>query len=416
MSGHAFQSFTPDALGSTARAVFYVCCGLTLYTYAIYPIVIWVLARFVARPTLPPQALPSKEMPFISLLIAAYNEESVIEARLRNALAMDYPTDRFEIVVGSDGSSDATNDVIRGFAASGVRLLDYPVRRGKASVLNSAMSEVRGEIVLLSDANTNIDPGAARALVRWFADPAVGAVCGKLVLTDPQTGRNADGAYWKYETFLKTCEGLLGALLGSNGAIYAIRRELYVPIPPNTIIDDFVIPLLSKLRHGCGIAYDCDAVAREETAPDVCSEFHRRARIGAGGFQAIGLLWRLLDPRRGWVAFTFLSHKVLRWLCPFFLLGALATNALLLERPLFRLTMVAQVAFYVLSLAAPYVAGAGPLTKPLRLAAMFTTMNAALFAGFIRWLRGGLTGTWRRTDRGTAAGQLKPELAGGRLP
>src|SRR5262249_30950742 len=147
-------------------------------------------------------------------------------------------------------------------------------------------------------------------------------VCGRLVLTDPATGCNVDSYYWRYETFLKRCEGRLGALLGANGAIYAIRRELYTPIPGNTIVDDFVIPLRAKLRTGCRIVYDGDAVAREETPPNVGAEFHRRSRIGAGGFQSIGLLWRLLNPRSGWVAFTFFSHKILRWVCPFFLVAA----------------------------------------------------------------------------------------------
>ena len=229
-------------------------------------------------------------------------------------------------MIGLDGCSDGTAAIVRRFEDRGVRLLDFEERRGKASVLNAAMNHVEGEIVLMSDANTEIDPQAARRLVRWFQDSRVGAVVGRLILTDPRSGSNADGLYWKYETFLKRCEGRLGALLGANGAIYAIRRELYVPIPPETIIDDFVIPLLAKLRSGCAIVYDCDAVAREETPPDVASEFHRRARIGAGGFQSIGLLWPLLDPRRGWVAFTFLSHKVLRWLCPFFLIGLLASQ------------------------------------------------------------------------------------------
>ena len=239
-------------------------------------------------------------------------------------------------MIGLDGCSDGTAEIVRRFEDRGVRLLDFGERRGKASVLNAAMNLVEGEIVLMSDANTDIDPQAARRLVRWFQNPEVGAVVGRLILTDPRSGKNADGLYWKYETFLKRCEGRLGALLGANGAIYAIRRELYVPIPAETIIDDFVIPLLAKLRSGCAIVYDCDAVAREETPPDVSSEFHRRARIGAGGFQSIALLWRLLDPRRGWVAFTFLSHKVLRWLCPFFLIGLLASNLFLLERPFFR--------------------------------------------------------------------------------
>src|SRR5205085_1732560 len=219
--------------------------------------------------------------------IAAHNEESVIGARLTNALAMDYPRQKLEIIVASDGSVDRTAEIVRRFAGQGVRLLDSSVRRGKATVLNEAICEANGQIVLLSDANTHTDPSAARLLVRWFTDPKIGAVCGRLILIDPASGKNVDGLYWKYETQLKKHESRLGALLGSNGAIYAIRREVYCPIPDGTIVDDFVIPLLAKLRRGCQIVYDWDAIAREESAAGVASEFKRRARIGAGGWQAL---------------------------------------------------------------------------------------------------------------------------------
>jgi len=387
--------------------VFWTSAALTLYVYAIYPIVVWWLSRW-SEPMDRPPSSPAGEWPSLTLLIAAYNEEAVIEERLHNALAMDYPPDRLEIVIGLDGCSDGTAAIVRRFEDRGVRLLDHSQRRGKASVLNGAMAQVEGEIVLMSDANTEIDPQAARRLVRWFRDSRVGTVVGRLVLTDPSSGRNADGLYWRYESFLKQCEGRLGALLGANGAIYAIRRDLYVPIPPETLIDDFVIPLLAKLRSGCAIVYDCHAAAREETPPDVSSEFHRRARIGAGGFQSICMLWRLLDPRRGWIAFTFLSHKVLRWLCPFFMIGLLASNALLWDHPFFGWALGAQAVFYIVSLLAMLAPRGLRLPKPIRLMTMFTSMNAALLVGFVRWLRKGQKAAWRRTTRmAEASGALR---------
>ena len=251
-------------------------------------------------------------------------------------------------------------------------------------MLNDAAAVATGEILLMSDANTHVDPVAARRLVRWFATPGIRASrSAGSVIVDPRTGRNADGLYWKYETFLKKCEARLGALLGANGAIYAIRRRLYAPIPPETIVDDFVIPLLAKQRTGCEIVYDSEAVAVEESAPGVGPEFHRRARIGAGGYQSICMLWSLLDPRRGWVAFAFFSHKVLRWLCPFFLIGALAFNVPLAGEPLCRALLAAQVAFYGLALVMAFVPPGPRALRPLRLAAMFTGMNAALFVGFL---------------------------------
>jgi cellulose synthase/poly-beta-1,6-N-acetylglucosamine synthase-like glycosyltransferase len=345
--------------------------------------------------------LTDADLPTVSLLIAAYNEEAEIGDRLENALAMDYPSEKFEVVVGSDGSTDATALIVDRYADRGVRLLDYQSRQGKASVLNAAFPELKGEIVLLSDANTYNDPGSARKLVRWFGNPEVGAVCGRLILTDPETGRNADGLYWRYETFIKRCEGRLGALLGANGAIYAIRKDHYVPLPPETVIDDFVIPLLAKAETGCSIVYDCEAIAREETPPDVGAEFHRRSRIGAGGFQSLTTLRRLLHPREGWVAFTFLSHKVLRWVCPCLLIVLLASNGILLatDAPTYRYLMLGQVGFYFASVLSAYLpAGCKPL-KPLRLAAMFTGMNVALLFGFWRWACGSQKGAWRRTPR-----------------
>jgi cellulose synthase/poly-beta-1,6-N-acetylglucosamine synthase-like glycosyltransferase len=385
-------------VNAVAASVFWICVALVLYAYVLYALLIWMISRTFGR-TLVRSEMADAELPTVAILIAAYNEEAVIAGRVQDALNTDYPADKLEVVVGSDGSSDHTVEILSQFAGPGFRVLAFERRRGKAAVLNDAMERISADVVVLSDANTLTDPSALRALVRWFGDPAVGIVCGRLVLTDPKSGRNVDSLYWTYETFLKTCEGRLGALLGSNGAIYAVRRRLYRPIPQSTIVDDFVIPLKMRIAHGCSIIYDSQAVAFEETAPDIASEFRRRCRIGAGGFQAIALLWRLLDPRRGWVAFTFFSHKILRWLCPFFLVLAFAANVALLGRPVYRVFMGAQLAFYLAALAGRYVPKGVPLSKGLRLAHMFASMNAALLVGFFRWLSGPQTGIWRPTRR-----------------
>lgn len=391
-----------------AKFLFWACTAGVVYAYALYPILIWSLARCFGRSALPPQ-LADEDLPRVSLLIAAHDEEAVIEARIRNALAMDYPSEKLEIVIGSDGSTDRTNSIVRRYASRGVRLLEYPVRKGKASVLNNSIPHLSGELVLLSDANTEVDTSAAHRLARWFVDPSVGSVVGRLILVDPSTGKNADGLYWKYETFLKKNEARLGGLLGANGAIYAIRKNGYLPIPANTIIDDFVIPLLAKVHSGCSLIYDQDATAVEETAPDIASEFRRRVRIGAGGFQSIGILHRLLDPRQGWVAFTFLSHKLLRWLCPFFLIGmiAAATYLSLLQAPLYAIALASQVLFYLVSRTADQLPDALGRLKIIRLSAMFTGMNIALWFGFWRWLSSPQQGTWQRTARTIEVGMAQ---------
>jgi cellulose synthase/poly-beta-1,6-N-acetylglucosamine synthase-like glycosyltransferase len=372
---------------------FWACFAVVVYTYAGYPLILWVLSRLAGNRQ-EPADLRGVDLPTVSLLIAAYNEEAVIEERVRNAMALDYPSDRFEIVIASDGSSDSTADIVARFAPQGVRSFAYNENRGKATVLNCTVPELSGKLILFSDANTRMDAQAVRRLVRWFQDPQVGAVSGKLVLVDSETGRNADGMYWKYETFLKQCEGKLGALLGANGAIYAMRRELYEPIPPTTV-DDFLIPLQARLRSNCRIVFDSSATAFEETAPDALAEFHRRARFGAGGFEAVGLLWRLLDPRRGWICFTFVSHKILRWACPLFALAMLLATVLMVQSTLYRGLLLGQLCFYGLSLGVIFVPTAAKVWKPLRLAGMFTLMNVALLIGFCRWLSRSQGGTWK---------------------
>jgi len=383
-------------MSTVLELTLWACVALIGYAYVLYPMVVWGLSRIFGRVPESP-AMAGADLPGVSVLIAAHNEEQVIAGRIENALALDYPPDRLEIVVASDGSSDGTASIVRGLAERRVRLLTSPLRRGKAPVLNAAFRALRGEIVLLPDANTFMDPDALRRMVRWFANPRVGVVCGRLVLTDRATGQNVDGLYWRYETFLKRCEGRLGALLGANGAIYAVRCSCFTGIRSDTIVDDLVIPLVTRLRSGCATVYDDTAVAREETPPDLRSEFRRRSRIGAGGFQSMSRLWRLLGPRQGWIAFTFLSHKVLRWLCPFWMIGALAANVALVHEPFYRMTLFGQLLGYGLS-AFGLVAGQHA-PKLLRLATMFTTMNAALLVGFWLWASGGQRGIWQRTAR-----------------
>jgi cellulose synthase/poly-beta-1,6-N-acetylglucosamine synthase-like glycosyltransferase len=383
---------------SLLEVAFWVSFGVVFYTYVGYPVLIRCLAAVFGRRARPSGPVDA-DLPRLSVLVAAHNEAAIIADRIENALAMDYPVDKLEIVIATDGCEDGTAGVVRRYAPRGVRLIEYTERQGKANVLNASIPQLTGDVVMLSDANTFTEPQAARRLARWFVDEKVGVVCGRLVLTDPEGGTNADGLYWKYETFLKKCESRLGALLGANGGIYAVRRRCFAPIPHGTIVDDFVLPLQAKLRTGCRIVYDSEAVANEETPPHISAEFRRRARIGAGGFQSLGFLWRLLSPLNGWVAFTFLSHKFLRWACPFFLIGMLLTAAIQWNDPLYRALLLAQFVFYGLSAVVPLLPAKTKALKPLRLTTMFTGMNLALLLGFWRWLSSTQTGTWQRTVR-----------------
>lgn len=380
-----------------AVLVFWACAALVVYPYLVYPLVLMALAKTRKNKLLPRQ--DDSALPVVSVLVAAHNEEAVIRARIENLLDLDYPKNKLELVIASDDSRDRTTAIVREYEGRGIILFEFTARSGKAAVLNTSIPRLKGDIAVLSDANTMMDRQAVRQLARWFLDPGVGVVCGKLILTDPATGQNVDGLYWRYETLLKRYEGQIGGLLGANGGIYAVRRSFFAGIPSDTIVDDFVLPLLTRLRTGCQIVYDETAVAYEETPPEIGAEFRRRARIGAGGFQSMAVLWPLLNPRRGSIAFTFFSHKVLRWLCPFFLLGAAAANLLLVDLGIYGLTLATFAILCTTALIGPHLSSRSPVAKLMRLATMFGTMNAALLVGFFRWAKGTQRAAWERTAR-----------------
>ncbi len=250
--------------------------------------------------------------PMVSLVFSAFDEESCIRRKIENCLALDYPPDRLEILVGCDGCGDRTAELARAAGGGRVKVLELSPRAGKAAVLSRLVPGARGDLVVLTDANVMLEPGAVRALVRRFADPSVGAVVGRLRLYNPTRRDFEESLYWKYETALKYYEGKHGCVLGANGGIYAVRRILFAPLRPDTITDDFVVPLRIAAR-GFTVPFEADAVALEETTEDAGREFGRRARIGAGNWQALMRVPGLLDPRSGFLFFAFVSHKLLRW-------------------------------------------------------------------------------------------------------
>jgi cellulose synthase/poly-beta-1,6-N-acetylglucosamine synthase-like glycosyltransferase len=384
---------------NTLEILFWVCAAGVCYTYLGYPILVWMISRRFPDPVrLAQVAVPPTDWPKVSLIIAAYKEEKVILPRLVNATLLDYPPEKLEILVGVDGQEDCTGELVQEFQDSRVRLVQYPQRRGKASVLNDTVPQAQGDILVFSDANTMTKPDSLKNLVRHFRDSQIGSVCGKLELIDSASGQNVDGIYWKYENFLKGCESRINGLLGVNGGIYALRKELYEPLPTNAIVDDFLIGMRVHLQRK-RLVYDSTAIALEETPDTIGQEFQRRTRIGAGGFQSLKWLAPLLNPRRGWIAFTFWSHKMLRWICPLFLLGAAVSNACLIEVRLYSMLAGLQAAFYLLAAVGMWWLTGNRLPRMLRLPAMFVSMNAALLVGLWRSLRGIRGGTWKRTER-----------------
>ncbi len=365
------------------KLLFWISVAFPLYVYVGFPLLLWLLQIPVRRA---PRRQPIE--PSVSLLVAAYNEAAVIADKIRNSLALDYPAEKLEIVVASDGSEDATAEIVRSFEAetSGrVRLLNYPQNRGKMAVLNDAVRELRGEIVAFSDATSMLAADSLRILVQSFNDPHVGAASGvyRLLKKDQaQLGAQED-IYWKYETFLKVQEARLGAFTGAHGSLFAIRCALY-PFPSeNTINDDFTIPM-RILERGHRVAYEPAAVAFEEAHE--MEGFSRRVRITAGNVEQLREIKSLLWPPRPCVLFCLLSHKTGRLLVPVFMLIALATNFALRGQFPYNWLLVGQAFFYSLA-----VLGGAVDLKPkiLRLPYYFCMVNAPLFAWIYQALRHG---------------------------
>jgi cellulose synthase/poly-beta-1,6-N-acetylglucosamine synthase-like glycosyltransferase len=388
------------------EVIFWLSVFLSVYTYLLYPIVLILIAayhqvqddRFYLAYKRDRRVSDLDELPKVAIVIAAYNEEKHIEQRLKNLLNLDYPKDRYKIYIGSDGSDDATPEIIRTFVSEGVVYLDYRERRGKASILNDIMAQVKEPLVVFSDANTEFAPDDLRKLVRHFADPQVGAVCGELLIRVEGGSDNQDSLYWRTERMLKFYEGRLGGLLGANGANYAIRRELFVLLPCDTIVDDFTI-VMNIAAAGHKIIYDAEAMAYEPEAPSIAAEFTRRIRIGMGNYQAFFRLFEFMNPLVGVRVFTYVSHKVLRWFVPHLLFTALLTSALLYDvswyTVLFWMQVYGYTACYVLYIISQY----RKLPRRLLFPIFIMAMNLAFAIGFIRYLKGGSSGIWQRTLR-----------------
>jgi cellulose synthase/poly-beta-1,6-N-acetylglucosamine synthase-like glycosyltransferase len=388
------------------EVIFWLTIFLVAYTYLLYPFVLILIAAFqqvqddriYLAHKHDRRVSDLEELPEVAIVIAAYNEEKHIEQRLKNLLNLDYPKDHYKIYIGSDGSDDPTPDIIRAFVSERLVCLDFKERRGKAAVLNNIMAGVKEPLVVFSDANTEFAPDDLRKLVRHFVDPKVGAVCGELFIRAQDGSDNQDSLYWRTERMLKFYEGRLGGLLGANGANYAIRRELFVLLPPDTIVDDFSI-VMNIAAEGHKIIYDAEAMAYEPEAPSIAAEFTRRIRIGMGNYQAFFRLLEFMNPLAGIRVFTYISHKVLRWFVPHLLCIALLTSALLYDvgwyAALFWMQVCGYAACYVLYVAGKYWNVPRRLLFPI----FIMTMNLAFAIGFMRYLKGGSSGIWQRTLR-----------------
>lgn len=358
----------------TAELVFWISAGIILYVYVGYPLLLAFLRLVFSQPV---KKRPIE--PFVSLLVPAYNEAHVIAAKIQNVLALDYPPELLEIVVVSDGSTDKTAEIAKEVAAgTRIKVITYPVNRGKLTLLNESVPQLHGSVIAFSDASSMLSPDAIRHLVANFADPRVGAVSGvyKVLKKEEATLGTQESLYWKYETFLKRQEAALGVLLGAHGSLYAIRRDLY-PFPPvSTINDDFVIPV-RILQMGYRVAYEPRAVAYEEAHE--MAGFTRRARIMTGNFEQLRELKALMWPPRIFPLFAFMSHKVGRLIVPLCLLTLAISNLFLLGVPFYFWIGVLQAMFYLLAI----LGAIFQLTpRALRLPFYFCSINISVLYGF----------------------------------
>ncbi len=386
------------------EVVFWVSVALLLHTYILYPLSLPVLRSIVPSRRAAPVAGGGRELPKVSIIIAAYNEEKILEEKIRNCFELEYPRSKLEILIGSDGSSDRTEAIAAQYAPD-VKLFAFPQREGKAAVLNRLVPAAQGDILVFCDANTMLLKNVLQKLLAHFEDPDTGCVCGRLILHD--AGESAlsigESIYWNLESEIKKQEGALGIVIGANGGIYAIRKELFHPIPTACkVMDDFFVTT-RVLRAGKAAVYEPQAIGSEETSLDTYGEFHRKVRISQANFNLLRRYAPLLNPLHPLVAYGFFSHKFLRWIAPIVLLVALAANAVLAAASLFYASLlVLQVAFYVFSALGYLAKSRARRHKFLLIPFYFVSMNYALLLGLFKALFQNDTGTWNRVERATA--------------
>lgn len=379
-----------------SMVVFWTAALTLLYVLAGYSLVLLVL-RGVVQPRKRGEITPT-----VTLIIPAHNEEAVIRQKLENSLAIDYPREKLEILVASDGSSDQTVPISRGFEAHGVRLLDFQNRRGKASIVNDAVAEATGDVLCLCDANVMFQPDAIRRLVGWLAEPKIGAATGTVRLASEESNfGHGESFYYRLERAIQSAESDVGSLMGVDGGMYVLRKNLFQPIPADSLLDDFTISM-RVVKQGQCIVYDPDAMANESGTPHAMQEFRRRTRMAAGVVQVL----RRGDfpfPRQPVYFWQFISHKFLRWMGPI-LLAALFITSILLYREgfIYQLALGLQLLVYAMAILGALIVR----LRDRRLIAIpfyFVLGHVALAVGLVRGMFKLQKVTWTQAERGSAS-------------
>ena len=373
-----------------AQIVFWVSLFLLIHCYLLFPITLPFVSEIFKRK----HKLLSEEasfLPNVSILISAYNEEAVIERKIQNILAIDYPKEKLQVLIGDDGSSDATAEIIARYADQGITLVKAPKNAGKASMLNRLNGYATGEILVFCDANTMCFPNVVRKLIGPFVDKKIGCVCGHLILSDRSGSLLGKGesSYWDLESEMKKFEGTLDLLIGGNGALYAIRKELYTELPvKKSVMDDFFITT-KILQKGYYSTFIGSAIGTEQTSKESAGEFRRKVRIGCANFNYLLSYLPLLNPLRPLRAYLFFSHKIVRWFSPHIFILMMLCNALLLTKGLFYQVFFGAMVLFLLigvSRLVPY-------------AYYFLSMNVAILKGFSLSFTREKNGGWDREAR-----------------
>ena len=395
---------------SFLKIIFWISLALILYTYIGYGIALYILLiiKRLFSPSTPQTPLTDEALPEVTFVVAAYNEEDWISDKIRNNLEFDYPKDKIHFLFVTDGSDDNTPKVIDNFPfPEGVAwsLYHRPERRGKIAAVERIMEYVKTPITIYTDANTFVNKGAIRNIVRHYQDSKVGAVAGeKRISMEEKDAANSagEGFYWKYESTLKRWDSELYSVVGAAGELFSIRTDLYRPVPPDTIIEDFFLTL-SISKKGYRVVYEPEAYAVESSSASVKEELKRKIRIAAGGIQAIIRLAPLLNIFRfGLLSFQYISHRVLRWtLTPVALPILLLANILLASygNPFYQIILALQVLFYFLAFTGYLLEKQKIKFKAFFIPYYFCVMNYAVYRGFLRIVSGSQSVLWERAKR-----------------
>lgn len=384
-----------------AEYLFWTFIGLLFYSYFVFPAILRILSRYVSRVKKPLTEL--KSFPKVSVIVAAYNEQTHIGEKIENLLNSDYPSDKLEIIIGSDGSRDKTNDIIASFTnkCPFLKPLYFFDRRGKSAVINDCVSVSTGEFLVLTDAKATFDAHTIKNLILNFQDQEIG-ITGAIIINKNASCKgiaHQESTFMSQEIRVKYDEGrAFGCSVGVYGACYAIRRELFSFVPPHFAVDDFYISM-KVLEKGHHVILDVNSICYENVTSKLSEEFRRKVRIGVGNIQNLKKFSHLLF-RFNALSFCFFSHKVIRWLGPFFLVAMLVLNVFLWnEGMLYKVLLILQLFSILASLADFYLKKIHLQIIILRFITHFYTMNLALLVGFFKYLIGIKANVWEPTNR-----------------